>query len=290
LGYLPILIGLFGLAEVIKALSRKTPETIAPQVGRIIPSFSMIKKYMGVTLTSGIIGTIIGAIPGAGPNISSFVAYDVAKRRAKEEEKKKFGNGSYAGLIASEVANNATIGGSLLPAMTMGIPGSAGAAIFMGALNLHAVVVGPAIQIENPGIMYFLYVALIVSNLFMYAYALLLIKPGVKVFTLSKELMMPLIAPLCAIGAYGANQVSFDLYIMIGAGILGFLFFKMKFPLAPFILGVILGPMADENLRKAILIFRSEHASVIDILSRPVGTILLIIIALTVYDGIFRRK
>ena len=290
LGYLPILIGLFGLAEVIKALSRKTPEIIAPQVSKIIPSFAMIKKYFGVTISSGIIGTIIGAIPGAGPNISSFVAYDVAKRRANEEEKKKFGNGSYAGLIASEVANNATIGGSLLPAMTLGIPGSAGAAIFMGALNLHAIAVGPAIQIEHPGIMYFLYVSLIVSNLLMYVFALLLIKPGVKVFSVKKELMMPLIAPLCAIGAYGANQVSFDLYVMIGAGIFGFLFYKMKFPLAPFILGVILGPMADENLRKAFIIFKSEGATLIDILSRPVGTTLLIIIALTIYDGIFRKR
>ena len=101
---------------------------------------------------------------------------------------------------------------------------------------------------------------------------------------------MPLIAPLCAIGAYGANQVSFDLYMMIGASLLGFLFFKTKFPLAPFILGVILGPMADENLRKAMMIFKSQGASLIDILSRPVGTILLVIVLLTIYDGIFRKK
>lgn len=288
--YLPILIGLFGMAEVIKALSMKVPERIAKQVGRIIPPFYMIKKYLWNTLRSGAIGTLVGAIPGAGPNISSFVAYDVAKRRAKPEEREKFGKGSYAGLIASEVANNATIGGSMLPTMTLGIPGSAGAAVFLGALNLHAVVVGPSIQIEHPGLMYFLYVSLIVANFLMYVMALFLIKPGVKLFTIRRELLMPLIAPLCAIGAYGANQFAFDLYIMIASGLLGFALFKMKFPLAPLILGVILGPMADENLRKAMMIFQADGASVIDVLSRPVGTVLLVIVILTFYDGIFRRR
>lgn len=287
--YIAVIVGLFGLAEVLRVLAMRVPDRIPERVGKIIPPFHMIKKYFVNILRSAFIGVTIGAVPGAGANISSFLAYDIARRRSKPEERKKYGDGSYEGLIASEVANNATIGGMLAPTMTLGIPGSVAAAIFIGALNLHAIRVGPAIEMEHPGLMYFLYVSLIVANLFMYAFALVLIKPSLKVFSLRKELLMPLVVPLCVIGAYARNVVMFDIYMMLGFGLLGFAFYKMKYPMAPLILGIILGPMADENLRKAIMIFQGQKATLLDILSRPIGTILIVILILTFYDGIFRR-
>jgi putative tricarboxylic transport membrane protein len=284
-----IIIGLFGLAEILKALS--TPSTIMEikPIGRIIPTFSLLRKNVGCIVRSGLMGILIGALPAAGPNIASFLAYITAKQHAKGEEKEKFGKGSYTGLIASEVANNACIGGDLLPTITLGIPGSAGMAIVLGSLNLHAVRVGPALEMHHPGLIYFFYISLIVANFLMYGVALLIIKPGVKLFTMKKEILMPLILPLCAIGAFGVNRSPFDLYVMLGTGFFGFALYKMGYPLAPLILGVILGPMADENLRKAIMIFQGQGASLLDILSRPVGTVMLVVLALTFYKGIRKR-
>ena len=286
---IPIIIGLFGLTEILKALS--TPSIImeVKPIGRIIPSFSLLRKNVGCIIRSGFMGIVIGALPAAGPNIASFLAYIAAKQNAKGEEKEKFGKGSYTGLIASEVANNACIGGDLLPTITLGIPGSAGMAILLGSLNLHAVRVGPALEMHHPGLIYFFYLSLIVANFLMYGVALLIIKPGIKLFTMKKEILMPLILPLCAIGAFGINRSPFELYVMLGTGFLGFALYKMGYPLAPMILGVILGPMADENLRKAIMIFQGQGATILDVLSRPVGTLMLVVLALTFYKGIRKR-
>jgi putative tricarboxylic transport membrane protein len=290
IGEIPVIIGLFGLTEILKALASPPIPMEAKPVGRIIPPFSMLRKHMGVTFRSGFIGLIIGALPAAGPNIASFLAYIVAKHRARGEERERFGKGAYSGLIASEVANNACIGGDLLPTITLGIPGSAGMAIVLGALNLHAIRVGPALETHHPGLIYFFYVSLIVANLLMYGVALVIIKPGVKLFTMKKEILMPIILPLCAIGAFGINQSTFELYVMLGTGLLGWALYQMKYPLAPLILGVILGPMADENLRKAIMIFQGQQAGLLTILSRPVGTLMLVVLALTFYKGLVRKR
>jgi putative tricarboxylic transport membrane protein len=123
----------------------------------------------------------------------------------------------------------------------------------------------------------------------MYGVALMIIKPGVKLFTMKKEILMPIILPLCAIGAFGINQSIFDLYVMLAAGLLGWALYKMKYPLAPMILGVILGPMADENLRKAIMIFQGQEATLLTVLSRPIGTVMLVVVAFTFYKGLTRK-
>lgn len=286
---LPIIIGLFGLTEVLKSLSSPGVQIKVEKVTRIIPRFSMLKEQFGTIIRSGFIGLLIGALPAAGPNIASFLSYIFAKQRAKGEEREKFGKGSYTGLMAAEVADNACIGGDLLPTLTLGIPGSAAMAIILGSLNLHGIRVGPALETHHPGLIYFFYGALIAANFLMYAVALIIIKPGVKLFTMKKEILMPVILPLCAIGAFGINQSVFDLYIMLATGLIGWGLYKMKYPLAPLILGVILGPMADENLRKALMIFQGQEATLLTVLSRPIGTVLLVVIAYTFYKGLKRR-
>jgi putative tricarboxylic transport membrane protein len=144
-------------------------------------------------------------------------------------------------------------------------------------------------ETHHPGLIYFFYAALIIANFLMYGVALVIIKPGVKLFTMKKEILMPVILPLCAIGAFGVNQSTFELYVMLAVGIMGWALYKMRYPLAPMILGVILGPMADENLRKAIMIFRGQEATLVAVLSRPIGTLLLVIIALTFYKGLTKK-
>ena len=288
ISYIPILIGLFGLTEILRVLPQKSPYTIPSDIGRVIPSFSRLWKYARAAVRSGLIGTIIGAIPGAGANVASFLAYDIGKRRASPEERAKWGKGSYEGIVCAEVANNANVGGSMLPTLTLGIPGNAAAAAILAALELKNVVVGPMIQIEHPGLIYFIYIALIIANFLMYGMAIALIKPCVKLFSLPRTLLMPLIIPICIIGAFAVSLNYFDVYVMFAAGITGYILWRFGFPLAPMVLAVILGPLADENFRRALLVFEDETVWQI-LWDRPIATVLLVVVLYTFYDGIFRR-
>ena len=254
----------------------------------MVPPFSTLWKYSRTAVRSGLIGTIIGAIPGAGANVASFLSYDIARRRASPEERAKWGKGSYEAIVSAEVANNANVGGSMLPTLALGIPGNAAAAAILAALELKNVVVGPTIQTENPGLIYFIYFALIIANFLMYGMAIVLVKPCVKLFSLPRTLLMPLIIPICVIGAYAVNLNYFDVYIMLGAGLVGYLLHRYGFPLAPMVLAVILGPLADENMRRALYVF--EDKTLWWILSYNwIGTILIVVVLFTFYDGIFRR-
>ncbi len=286
--FIPVLIGLFGLAEILRVLPQKAPPAIPSDVGRVLPSLGSLVKYLRPSLRSGLIGTVIGAIPGAGANVASFFAYDVGRRRASEEERKKWGKGSYEAIVCAEVANNANVGGSLLPTLALGIPGNAAAAAVLAALELKNVVVGPLIQTENPGLIFYIYIGLIVANFFMYGMAIALIKPCVKLFSLPKAVLMPLILPICMLGAFAVNLNYFDVYVMLISGLVGYILHRLGFPLAPVVLAVILGPLADENLRRALLVF--EDVGILTVLwERKLGTVLLLVVLYTFYDGIFRR-
>jgi putative tricarboxylic transport membrane protein len=289
ISYIPVLIGLFGLAEILRVLPKKRPTTIPAEVGRVVPPFSMLWKHSRAALRSGLIGTIVGAIPGAGANVAAFLAYDIGRRRAPPEERAKWGKGSYEGIVCAEVANNANIGGSMLPTLTLGIPGSAAAAAFLAALELKNVVVGPTLQIEHPGLIYFIYFALIIANFLMYGMAIVLVKPCVRLFSLPQALLMPLILPICMLGAYAVSLSYFDVYIMLGAGLVGFVLRRFGFPLAPMVLAVILGPVADENFRRSLVVLKGETLWSI-LTEHPIGVLLLIIVLYTFYDGIFRRR
>jgi len=288
ISYIPILIGLFGLAEILRVLPQKSPYAIPTKVGRVVPPFRMLWKYSRSAVRSGLIGTLIGAIPGAGANVASFLSYDIGRRRASAEERAKWGKGSYEGIVCAEVANNANVGGSMLPTLTLGIPGNAAAAAILAALELKNVVVGPSINIEHPGLIYFIYIALIIANFFMYGMAIALVKPCVKLFSLPRTLLMPLIIPLCMLGAFAVNLNYFDVYIMFGAGLVGFVLHRFGFPLAPMVLAVILGPLADENLRRAMILFEDKSFWFI-VTDHPIGSVLVVVVLYTFYDGIFRR-
>jgi putative tricarboxylic transport membrane protein len=251
ISFIPVLIGLFGLSEVLQVLPQKDSFNRPTNIGRILPSFNMLKKYIKPSIRSGLIGTLVGAIPGAGANIASFLSYDIGRRRASKDEKKLWGKGSYEAVVCSEV--------------------------------------GPLIQIENPGLIFYIFLGLIVANFFMYGMAVLLIKPCVRLFGLPKSVLMPLVIPMCILGAFAVSLNYFDVYVMLVSGIVGFVLHKLKFPLAPIILGIILGPMIDENLRRSLLIFQDQ--GMLNVLwDRKIGTILLSIVAYTFYDGIFRSS
>jgi len=201
---------------------------------------------------------------------------------------KKDADGDMEGVVCSEVANNANIGGSMLPTLALGIPGSAAAAAILAALELKNVVVGPLIQTENPGLIFFIYIGLIVANFFMYGMAIALIKPCVKLFSLPRGLLLPLIIPICVIGAYAVRLNMFDVWVMFAFGLVGFVLNRYRFPTAPMVLGVILAPLADENFRRAMLVF--EDKSIGFVLSQWIGTVLLVAVVFIFLEGVMRLR
>lgn len=286
ISYVAVLIGLFGLAEILRTLPAKDMPTIPSKVGRVFPPFGLLARYSPAAVRSGILGTFIGAIPGAGANVASFLAYDIGRRRAKPAERAQWGKGSYQALVCAETSNNANIGGSMLPTLALGIPGNAAAAALLAALTLKNVVVGPTIEIDHPGLIYFIYAALIIANVLMYLAAFALIGPCVKLFSLPRGILMPLILPVCVIGAYAVKLSMFDVWIMFGAGVVGWLFSVFRFPVAPVVLGVILAPLADENIRRSLLIF--EDKSLGFVLSQWIGTFLMVAVLIVLIEGTVR--
>ncbi|WP_160170922.1 tripartite tricarboxylate transporter permease [Lutibaculum baratangense] len=285
-GFVPIMIGLFGFAEVLRVLPSRSPYTIPQSSGRLFPPFRILKRISKTGLRSGIIGATIGAIPPLGPDVAAFVCYGVAKRQAKGQVAQEYGHGSLDGIAAAETGNSASIGGTLLPMLAIGIPGGVVAAMYLGALNLHNVVVGPMIDFSYPGLVHFHYAALLVGAISTYVVALIIAKPTIKLLTMPRQVLMPLLVPLCVIGAYASDMTMFGVYVMLVFGVIGYFLNLIGVPPGPMAMGIILGPLADSSFRRAMAIFEGEQVWIV--LTRPVGVVLLLVVLWVLYDGFFR--
>ncbi len=281
--YLPVLIGVFGLTEAMNVLSQKQRTAVPTKIGRVVPSWNVMKKYWKSALRSSAVGTVIGAIPGVGANVASYVSYTIGEQASG----RKFSDGDLEGVVCSEVANNANCGGGLLPTVTLGIPGNSSCAIIMAALALHGIIVGPNINNDDPGFMTFLYVTLFVANIFMYVTAFAVIKPSIYLLTMPMGVVMPTVIMLSLVGTFAASFSTFDVLVMFSAGIFGYLLLRNGYPFAPLILGVILGPMADQNLRRALWIYDGKFEQVF---LRPLGDILIVAVIWSFYYGIRRSR
>ena len=290
--FIPLLIGLFGLTEVVKVLPQASPYAIPVTLGRIMPPwrkvFGILRKHYKTAIHASWIGAWIGFLPALGSDVAAYSSYVFAKRRASKEEAPKYGKGSYEGIIAAGVAENACIGGDLLPTLTLGIPGSAPAAAYLGALNLHNVVVGPMINFTSPGLVYFHYAALLIANILFIVIAFSICKPTIRLLSVPRQILMPLIVPICVIGAFALTLSMSDVYAMLIFGLIGYLLDKNGTSLVPMCIGFILGPMADLNFRRAVEIFSGQP--IWDIFSRPLGDLLILLVLYTYYIGIFKRK
>ena len=288
ISYVAVLIGMFGLTEVMRSLPLREGAGIPERIRRTTPAIGILLRYMPAAFRSGLIGMITGAIPGAGANIAAFLSYDIGRRRAKPEERAKWGKGSFEGIVCAEVANNANMGGSMLPTLTLGIPGNAPAAALLAALQLKNVLLGPTIEVDQPGLVAFIYALLIIANMMTWVAALALIKPCVKLFQLPHALLLALIIPICIIGAYSVRGEMSDVWMMLGAAFVGYAFYLFRFPAAPVVLGIILAPLADENLRRALLLFDNNGFSFFA--KQYVGHILLLAIAAVFIEGVLRER
>jgi putative tricarboxylic transport membrane protein len=283
---IPVLVGVYGIAEVLGVMRETVLPRVVMQISRVIPSWQDLWAHRRTMLRSGVIGVIIGAIPGVGEDVAAWVSYDFAKRASPRPE--EFGKGSRDGLIAAETGNNACIGGAVIPVLSLAVPGSAPAAVLLGAMWLHGVRPGPLLMIEFPNYIWEVTAMFILASLAMLVLGLSLVRALVKILMVPRPILMPIVFILCVIGSFAISVRVFDIWVMVAFGLLGYPMRKYNYPAAPLVLGVILGDMLDVNLRRALI---RTAGDISPFFTRPISLILAGITLLTILArlGWFRR-
>ena len=271
-----VLIGLFAICDIFdfafKPKELGHEEIIKYEIKGFGVSLKEFREQFVNFIRSAFIGLGIGILPGVGGTTSSIIAYSTAKNTSKHPE--KFGTGILDGIVASEASNNAMTGGSLIPLLTLGIPGNTVTAMLLGGLLIHGITPGPLIFIKNGTVMYALFTALIVANIAMLLFEYLGLRFFVKLMDIPKQILFPVITVLCTVGAFGTNNRIFDIYCILVFGLVGFMFNKVKLPKAPFIIGFILGPIAEVNLRRALM---ASEGSLLPFVTRPISLIFVVL-------------
>ncbi|MDQ3397033.1 MAG: tripartite tricarboxylate transporter permease [Deinococcota bacterium] len=274
---LPVIVALIGLFSVSQALyiveEIKTGATpLVPKIGPMWPGFKPLWKLRATFLRSSFIGSFIGILPGAGADIASFIAHSEAKRFSKNPQ--EFGKGSMEGIIAGESANNAVVGGSLIPLLTLGIPGNAVTAALLGGLLIHGLIPGPRLFEQQSTLLYTFIFSLFLANIFFAVAGFVGLRYVAKVVLTPQGVLAPLIIVLSVIGAYAFRNSLTDIWIVLALGVLGYILRKLSFPLAPILLGLILGPIAEENLARASNLATARGMSTIEyLLSSPISMV-----------------
>lgn len=275
LGLVVVLIGLFAIAEILSHARLRKPEGFFKQVQLPRDTDKGLNKEELTTLIptmmrSSIIGSIIGAIPGTGASMASFLSYDTARRKSGNPE--QFGKGSSEGIVAAESANNAVTGATLIPLLTLGIPGDASVAILVGTLMINGLTPGPNLFQEHGTTVYAIMIGLIFINIFMFIQGKLLMRHFAKVAKVDRVLLTPIIVLFCFAGAYSINNTMFDIYISLTFGLLSYLLIKLKFSPVPILLGLVLGPLTEMNLRRSLIMSQGD---LIVFVQRPMSIILI---------------
>ncbi len=259
-----VLVGLFGVCELFAKAFETIDSNGDKQVRASIDKgqkgihlWEML-KYWKTLLVSSLIGTGIGALPGTGAALSSFLSYDVAKKRSPHPE--TYGEGELDGVCASESANNAVTGATLIPLLTLGIPGDSNVAILLGALTIHGLVPGPQLFKSQGPLIYAMMIGLLAVNVVMMIEGKMLVRLFAKVSLIPYPILGGLVAFFCVVGAYATNNSYFNIYMAILFGIIGFLFRKWKFPVIPMMLGLVLGNMLEQNFRRAIIMCKGQYS------------------------------
>lgn len=276
ISFIAVMIGLFGVSEALSQLHHLDRAAVKQNVGKIVPSWASVRKYLPLSLQTSSIGVIIGALPGTGGDIAALMAYDHAKRVTRDPEV-PFGEGAWEGLVAPETANNAAVGGAFIPMLTLGIPGDAVTAIIIGALYIHGLNPGPMLMINQPHMFWFMVGNLVLANIFVLIFGMTGIKLFTKIVECPKGILIPLILLLSVVGAYAVNNSVTDVYWMLGFGILGYFMKIYGYQVGPVILGVILSRLIDENWRRAIISEQdSLSAFFVKMVSSPLSLILFL--------------
>lgn len=276
LSFIPIMIGLFAVSESIVIFEEEIRNIHGKKAKNEkveIPKLKEMLSLIPTMLRSGVIGTFIGIIPGAGADIASFVSYNVGQRLRKKDEV-KFGEGSPKGVACSEAANNGVTGGAMVPLLTLGIPGDAVAAIMLGALIVQGIQPGPEIFTTNADIVFTLFSGMFIANIAMAVLGVVGIPLFSMILNVPKVVLAPVILMLSSVGAFAINNNFFDVYTMLLFGVLGYLMKKYKFPASPIVLAMILGPMAESEMRRSLVLSGGSYSIFI---TRPIALFFILI-------------
>ncbi len=278
---IPAMVGAFGLAEILSTMKRTAMPKIAAVNDRVIPTLREIFQYWKTIIRSGIIGTFVGIIPGVGEDVGAWSSYAAAKKRSKHPE--EFGKGSQEGLIAAETGDNAVVSAAMIPTLTLALPGSAAAAVLIAAMMIHGIRPGPMLMIENAPFLYQVVAMLLLATLANLIFGLSLTKVFIKVLSVPRERLMAVIYVLCVVGSFAITQRMFDVYVMLFFGIVGFILREMKYPMAPLVLGIVLGDLLDLNLRRGLALTNGDPTP---FFTRPISAVICLIIVLTILMSI----
>lgn len=279
--FVPLSMGLFGFAEIMRNLEGDMSRSLVPnKVKNILPSWQEIKVSVGPIVRGTALGSILGVLPGGGALLSSFASYTAEKKLAGDKADPPFGYGNIRGVAGPESANNAGAQTSFVPMLTLGIPSNAVMALMIGAMMIHDIVPGPQVMQSDPGLFWGLIISMWIGNLILVVLNLPMIGVWVQLLRVPYRWLFPAILVFCCIGVYSINNNVWDVWIAIFFGFAGYVFGKLGCETAPLVLGFILGPMMEENLRRAMLLSRGDPSVFV---SSPISCGLLIVAVLMVF-------
>lgn len=279
--FVPLSMGLFGFAEIMRNLEGNMSRSLVPnKVKNILPSWQEIKVSVGPIIRGTALGSILGVLPGGGALLSSFASYTAEKKLAGDKADPPFGYGNIRGVAGPESANNAGAQTSFVPMLTLGIPSNAVMALMIGAMMIHDIVPGPQVMQSDPGLFWGLIISMWIGNLILVVLNLPMIGVWVQLLRVPYRWLFPAILVFCCIGVYSINNNVWDVWIAIFFGFAGYVFGKLGCETAPLVLGFILGPMMEENLRRAMLLSRGDPSVFV---SSPISCGLLIAAVLMVF-------
>ncbi len=293
ISFLAIAMGLFGYGEIISNLARpdNQRQVFTGSVNGLMPTKTDFRRMVPAILRGTALGSVLGVLPGGGALLSAFTAYTLEKKTRLESGEVPFGEGNIRGVASPEAANNAGAQTSFIPLLTLGIPPNAVMALMVGAMTIHNIQPGPQVMTSNPELFWGLVASMWIGNAMLVVLNLPLVGLWVQLLKVPYRLLFPAIVLFCAVGVYSTNNNSFDIWMVALFGFIGYLFIKLGCEPAPLLLGLILGPLMEENLRRALLISRGDWSV---FLTRPLSAGLLVValllLAVVLLPGIKRRR
>jgi TctA family transporter len=270
--FIPAMIGMFAISELMRGAVAidQQGQVIVSKVGNIFSGIGAVaKKYWLNFLRGSVIGTAIGALPGAGADIAAWISYAVSKRFSKEPE--KFGKGHIEGIVDSTSANNAALGGAWIPALVFGIPGDSITAIVIGVLYMKNMNPGPTVFLQNPQLIYAVFIIFIIANLLMLPIGWAAIKSGQQLLRTPRNILLPIILMFCIVGAYAMTNSVYGIIVMLVMGVVAWLLKENGFPVAPIILGLVLGELFEQSFMTSMI---KSDGSLLGFFSRPIAATL----------------
>ncbi len=270
--FVPVAVGLFGISEVLNMAIEKYVKPVVRKVRLrdLYPDREEIRRSAGPMLRGSALGFFVGLLPGPCTVISTFVSYALEKRLSRTPE--RFGHGAVEGVVAPESANNSAVMGSMIPLLTLGIPFAAPSAIMLAGLRMHNVEPGPMLFATNPDVFWTFIAAMYIGNLMLLVLNLPLVGAFARIAMIRPQILLPIISLICLVGVYSVRNSIFDVWVMIAAGVVGYFLRQWKYPVAPFIIGVVLGPTTENSLRQTLLMF---HGDMSLIAGRTLSVVLL---------------